>query len=152
MTVTDFEDDSKLLARLAGLAARIDSVPAEVIAAARGSFTWRTVDLELAELMYDSAEERELVGVRSESDGRHLTFATGDLTVEMEISTSGALVGQIVPPQPAAIDIRHRSSTTVLAADHLGRFQSAGLPRGPMSMRCRPESGAPAITTDWLLI
>ena len=157
MTVTDFEDDSRLLARLAEVAGRIDPVPAGVVAAASGSFTWRTVDFELAELVYDSVGEdsvgeRELVGVRSESDGRQLSFAAREITVEMEISSGGGMVGQIVPPQPAAIQIRHRSSTTTLAADHLGRFQAAGLPSGPMSMRCRPESGAPSIATDWVLV
>jgi len=152
MTMTDLEDDDQLLARLTGLARRIDPVPSEVVAAATGSFAWRTIDLELAELVYDSAEEPDLVGVRSEGGGRHLTFATDTVTVEMEIGEAGGVVGQLVPPQPAAIEIRHRSSTTALVADHLGRFQGPGVPSGPMSLRCRPDSGRGAIATDWLVI
>lgn len=152
MTVTDIETaDDQLLAQLAALTRRLDPVPEAVVAAARGSFSWRTVDQELAELVFDSAEEGELVGVRSEGDGRHLTFQGGGLTLEMEVSVGGGLVGQVVPPQPAAIEVRHRSSTTVLVADHLGRF-AAAVPSGPMSLRCRPESGPGAVASDWIVI
>lgn len=153
MTVTDLEAaDDQLLARLAALTRRLDPVPPAVAAAARGSFSWRTVDLELAELVFDSAEDGELVGVRSEGDGRHLTFQGGDLTLEMEVSVGRGLVGQVVPPQPAAIEVRHRFSTTVLVADHLGRFGTTALPSGPMSLHCRPESGLGAVASDWIVI
>ena len=37
-------------------------MPRHVLAAARGAFTWRTIDQELADLVFDSATE--LTGVR----------------------------------------------------------------------------------------
>ena len=39
-----------------------DPVPEHVLAAARGAWTWRTIDQELADLVFDSATE--LSGVR----------------------------------------------------------------------------------------
>ena len=49
-----------------------------VLAAARGSFTWRTIDAELAELAYDSALDTErLTAVRSADTARLLTFPKG---------------------------------------------------------------------------
>ena len=42
------------------------------VAGARAAWTWRTIDEELAELVFDSAAE--LTGVRSEDTARQLTF------------------------------------------------------------------------------
>lgn len=151
MTPTDLEADEQLLARLARFAGAVDPVPAEVVAAASGSYAWRTVGAELAELVYDSDDERELVGVRSDGDARQLTFQGAGLTLEVEVAPGGSLVGQLVPPQPAAIEVRHGSTSTTLRADHLGRFAGAGMPAGPLSVWCRPQSGGTAIATDWLL-
>ncbi|MGH9155309.1 MAG: hypothetical protein ACRD1K_05585 [Acidimicrobiales bacterium] len=152
MTMTLIQDDDQLLARLAGLTRRIDPVPSEVTEAARGSYAWRTLDLDLAELLYDSCDEGELVGVRSGGDSRQLTFQGAGMTVEMEVSLGGGLVGQIVPPQPAGIEVRHGSSVTALVADHLGRFATTKVPPGPVSLHVRPDSGARAVATDWLVI
>ena len=49
-----FEDQS-LLAEVRAAAAEHDPVPADVVAAAKASFTWRSIDAELAELIEDSA-------------------------------------------------------------------------------------------------
>ena len=68
MTPTDDE-----LLELVGRALRIaEPVPDRVIAGARAAWTWRTIDEELAELVFDSAVE--LTGVRSEDTARQLTF------------------------------------------------------------------------------
>ena len=41
----------------------IEPVPADVVAAAKASFTWRTIDAELAELTFDSVADTDaLVG------------------------------------------------------------------------------------------
>jgi len=44
-----------------------------VIEGARAAWTWRTIDQELAELVFDSAGE--LTGVRSEDTARQLTYS-----------------------------------------------------------------------------
>src|SRR5262245_16021611 len=61
-----------------------DAVPAEVVSAAKESFTWRTIDAELAALSYDSVLTGELAGTRGQLDTRTLSFEFGPLTVEVE--------------------------------------------------------------------
>ena len=62
---TDPNDDA--LEELLGAALRpADPVPRHVVAAARGAFTWRTIDQELADLVFDSATE--LTGVRDHEE------------------------------------------------------------------------------------
>ena len=68
MTVSDDE-----LLALVGRALRAaEPVPDRVLTGARAAWTWRTIDEELAELVFDSAAE--LTGVRSEDTARQLTF------------------------------------------------------------------------------
>ena len=68
--MTGSEDE---LLELVGRALRAaEPVPDHVIAGARAAWTWRTIDEELAELVFDSAAE--LTGVRSEDTARQLTF------------------------------------------------------------------------------
>ena len=68
MTPTDDQ-----LLDLVGRALRTaEPVPDRVVAGARAAWTWRTIDQELAELVFDSAVE--LTGVRSEDTARQLTF------------------------------------------------------------------------------
>ena len=63
-------DDDRLLDALRGAAGRVDPVPPAVLDGARQTFTWRTIDAELAELGMESAmdsphdEERMLDELR----------------------------------------------------------------------------------------
>lgn len=154
MTVDYSNDDLELLSRLAQVAQRVDPVPSAVLAAAKASFTWRTVDDELAELTYDSTMLPALAGVRSNGNGdaRQLSFEAPGLVVEMELSEGRRLVGQVVPPQPASIELRHPGGAIAVEADHLGRFAVADVPAGPVSLRCQGRTGSAAITTDWLVV
>ncbi len=155
MTDDELESDEEVLARLAGLAARVDPVPADVAAAARASLAWARVASELAELVYDSAvDEGELVGVRGNGT-RQLTFEGPGLTVEIEVAAGGGrLVGQIVPPQAARIEVRHLGGSLAVDADELGRFSAERVSPGPVSLRCRagdPDAWPPT-ATDWVAI
>ncbi len=94
MSVSD--DD---LLELVGRALRAaDPVPDRVIEGARAAWTWRTIDEELAELVFDSAAE--LTGVRSEDTARQLTFRAPGMEIEVMIvdEASRRIVGQLVPP------------------------------------------------------
>ena len=124
-------EDEELLAALRTEVGRRDPVPPVVDDAARAAFTWRTIDAELAELEYDSqTESEELAGVRSVDTGpRLLSFVSGPLTVEVQVTGSGAhrsLVGQVDPGAAVAVEIRTPSSVTEVVADDLGRFQVQG--------------------------
>ena len=89
-----------------------DAVPDEVVAAAKASFTWRTIDAELAELSYDSLLVGELAGTRGEAETRTLSFEFGAVGIEIEVETDGPsrrLVGQIAPGVPESIEVHHVS-------------------------------------------
>jgi hypothetical protein len=152
--VTD-SDDTSLVDDLRRVVERADPVPERVLEGARGSLTWRTIDAELAELAYDSMlEARGESLVRNAETHRALTFEAPGLSVEVEVGASGAgrrLVGQLVPPQPAAIEIRHPGGTIPVEADDLGRFSADGVPAGPVSLVCRRPAGG-AVATAWLVL
>ena len=85
-----------------------DPVPAAVVEAARASFTWRSVDEELAELLSDSAD-LALTGVRGTGD-RRLSFEAPQLVIEFVLvpgPRGSRLEGQLAPPGPARIEVRH---------------------------------------------
>jgi len=137
--------------RLAAVVVSRDSVPPDVVAAAKASFAWRTVDDELADLVYDSADSRgPLVGVRG-SSARQLTFERDDLAVELEVAggSPASFVGQVVPPQRVRIEIRHLDGSMFASTDDLGRFDVAAAPAGPVSLRFELQSGK-RVATTWV--
>jgi hypothetical protein len=148
--------DAALLADLRALVERADPVPADLVAAARGSLTWRTIDEELAELAFDSSVDG-LVGTRAHSTAtapRQLSFEAGTAAVEVELA-DGRLVGQLVPPGPARVELHHATGSTSTRADDLGRFSfdvgvfalpGAGTP-GPW--RLRVDGDAFRLVTAW---
>jgi hypothetical protein len=149
----DERDDDELEEELRRLAGRVDPVPPELLRAAAGAFTWRDIDAELAELVFDSlldADEAALV--RGSPDRRLVSFAAGGLTIDVEVTATGparTVMGQIVPARRGQIDLRRSGDTVTIEADELGRFRSGPLPPGPLSLRLRTEDGAPVVT-DWL--
>jgi hypothetical protein len=146
--------DEELAERLRAAAHSADAVPAEVVAAAKACFTWRTIDAELAELSFDSYDD-ELVGVRGAGPTRSLTFERGDTVVELELeeSTGGTrrLTGQVSPVPVAAIELHQvgRADPVALAADQYGRFRAENVAAGPFRLLCR-FADAPVMFTDWV--
>jgi hypothetical protein len=150
--------DAALLQRFRELAKRADPVPAHVADAARASLDWRRIDAELAELTYDMAMDPErMAAVRGDDGPRALTFETSGLTIEVEVMRVGEtrrLLGQIVPPQPAAVELRHAGGRVTVDADRQGRFSVRGFPGGLVSLRCRVDSQpAPRVVeTGWIVV
>jgi hypothetical protein len=141
--------------RLRSLVLENDPVPAEVIASARASFALRSIDDELASLVYDSMTDGDLfAGVRSGTRAvRQLSFEAGELVLEMEVTGARYLVGQVVPPQVAVIELRHRGGTTNVETDELGCFHFRAVPEGPVSFRCCPaRPAAPPVATSWITL
>lgn len=144
--------DVVLLAELRLLAAALDPVPPEAVAAARSAIAWRTMDAELAELTADTSLEPRLAGVRGGAAPVMLTFESPELTVEVEVTEDhGArrLLGQLVPPAAGEVEVRHGGGRSVVAADEVGRFSAFDLASGPLSLRCRV--GTRVVETDWFL-
>jgi hypothetical protein len=152
------EPDDELEAELRRLAADREPVPAELRQAAMDAFSWRDIDAEIAELVYDSLLDADAASlVRGPAEQRLVSFAAGGVTIDLEVTSAGpgrAVMGQIVPPQRATVDIRHRQDTVTVKADDLGRFRSGPLPPGPASLRLRPPPGAAglAVVTDWIAL
>jgi len=149
-------DDDAFLDELRALASEGDPVPERVLAAARGSFTWRTIDAELAELAYDSAlDTGQLATVRSAETVRLLTFETPELTIELEVTAVEGrrrILGQLVPAAPGTIELRHAGGLLELEADAQGRFTADGVEPGPISLRWRRDEPGGAVTTEWVAI
>ena len=151
----EVEADARLLETLRSVVLRADPVPAEVEDAARGAFAWRTIDADLAELTYDSLlDDDRLAGVRSADAPRTLTFEGPAFSVEIEVAEEGSrrrLLGQLVPPAPASIEVRHSGGLLQLGADEVGRFSAAGVAPGPVRLRCRVEGAdGPPLDTAWV--
>jgi hypothetical protein len=149
-----FGTDEELLAELRE-AGRLDPVPPEAVAAAKAAFLWRTIDEELAELTYDSVfDDQLLAGVRSTAPTRFLTFESPNLTVDLEAEVVGErrrLIGQLAPPQRGHVEVRHGGGAVTVEADDLGRFIADDVAPGPVSLRCRAQSGA-TVSTEWVLV
>jgi len=150
--------DRELLAILRDMIEETDPVPAALAAAARASFTWRTVDAELAELTSDSALDG--AAVRSTRAPRMLTFTAGETTLVVEVAPLAAdpqaerrLLGQLVAPRPAEVEVRHGTGSLTVSADEFGRFLAEPVPAGPVSLACRfAAAGEPSIVTSWVSV
>ncbi|MEO3809094.1 hypothetical protein ABGB17_08855 [Sphaerisporangium sp. B11E5] len=142
--------DDALERELREAAAVLDPVPPEVLQAAVEAFTMRAVDDELAALAFDS-----LAGagtVRGDDGPRVAAFHTGEAGVDVEITVSGAgarVVGQLIPPGAAEVEVRGRRPVTV-TADAMGRFACDHVAPGPFSLRCRV--GDLTLVTEWITI
>jgi hypothetical protein len=146
--MTDPDDD--LLAELRRIAARVDPVPDDVVAAAKSAIAWRTIDAELLELVDDAP----LAGVRGGGDvATLLSFRGPGLAVEIEILVVGRrrrIDGQLVPGQPGRVEVHQRAGRVEVAADEAGRFSAGDLAPGPVSLRCQAPAGH-WVETDWFL-
>lgn len=148
--------DTALLSELRALAVEHDPVPLAAIAAARSAIAWRMIDDRLAALTDDSSIGSRLVGVRGASTPTTLTFDGPRLSVEIEVievAEEGGdrrrLLGQLIPPGPGWVDVRHRDGTATVPADQVGRFSAADVAPGPVSLRC--SAGSATVETDWFL-
>lgn len=148
-------DDDLTLERLAGMAAQLDPPPPQVTAAAMDAYIWRSVDAELADLVYDSwLDDRPLAGVRAAGGPRRLRFDSADCTVEVEFESKGAgpgqLTGQVVPPQEGTVEVRNAEQHLSVPVDQLGRFMVERLPPGHVSLRYQATDGFSA-ETAWII-
>jgi hypothetical protein len=143
----DTEADDSLLQDLRLAAGILDPVPAELRQLAVEAYALHDLDARLAELTFDSLVDA--IPVRGAADPpRMLTFHSGDVTVDVEVTSHG-LMGQVLPPQPASIEVLSgpRAGAS-LVADDMGRFISEVAPAGPFALRLR--AGGEVVVTEWL--
>ncbi len=140
-------DHDRLEEELREATAILDPVPAELRRIAIEAYALHDLDARIAELTFDSLVDA--IPVRGAVDvPRMLTFHSGGLTVDVEVTADG-LLGQLLPPQSAAIEVLHGPrATAVLTADDMGRFSCDAPPTGPFALRLR--TGGESVVTEWL--
>ena len=145
--------DADLLAEVGAAVTAHDPVPDDVLAAARASLTWLHVDAELAELVEDSLMTTS--GVRSDN-GRALVFESPVASIVLEVEGVGAarrLLGQIVTPRAASVQLRHPGGRVDVEADDLGRFTADAVPAGRVSLSFHfHDGGQRDLVTSWVTI
>lgn len=139
-------DDDALEELLRQAAARYDPVPPHLILSALEAYTLSSMDAELAELTFDSLTEAAAVRGPGDGQPRLLTFSGAGLTLDLEI-WSGRVVGQIMPPQPAEVELLGPARVTV-SADALGRFAYDRASVGRFALRCSTPDAQ--IVTEWV--
>jgi hypothetical protein len=148
-------DDAELLAALRQAFAARRAVPPEFVQAGQAAFAWHNIDAELAQLTYDSTLRTEdAVPTRAEEEAaiRVLTFTSAEagLQIELEVQED-ALAGQILPMQPAAIEVQTRTGTQQpISADEVGCFWITPIPSEDFRLRCRPVRGNAEVITVWV--
>jgi hypothetical protein len=95
--------------------------------------------------------------VRGSPGRRQLSFRASGLTIELEITGTGddrRLTGQLIPRQPAVVDIRHAGGVITVEADELGRFSAEAVPPDQVSLRSRlgPATDQSSVVTGWVTI
>src|SRR3712207_3518062 len=93
------DNDDALLALLGeALSGARHSDNHALLEGARAAYSFRTMDEELASLVYDSLLEPESVaGGRALERARTVVFETDNVSIEIEIRPTG-MIGQVVPP------------------------------------------------------
>ncbi|GIH05624.1 hypothetical protein Rhe02_36910 [Rhizocola hellebori] len=150
------DDDDELIGELSQAAELADPVPPYLVDAGIAAYTFRTIDAELAALVFDSAAAGSDQLVRSERPARMLSFETADLSIELEIIPQGEiihLVGQILPPAVVQIDVRQPDLVSTGSTDGLGRFSLILPTPGPFQLSL-PYAAAHggAMVTEWISV
>jgi len=162
-SMRSLDDDEDLVTDLRRLAAEVDPVPGEVLAAAHAAIGTRDLDRELAELVADSAAADDPASafepVRNGATGtqyrRLLSFARDDIQVDLEVSEHGDridLIGQFsgASTQDCALEYADGANQE-LDVDGLGRFLVSGVRRGALRARFSTVAGA-RMATAWVTI
>ena len=146
-------DDERLLVALGEAMKARQAVPSWFVETGKNAYAWHNIDAELAQLTYDSNEDRrETAVVRSETASvRSLTFTSAHLTMELEVAESSAL-GQIIPPRSGTLEIHTKAGAiTTTEIDEIGCFAVDPIPDSPFRLRCRTADGADVLT-GWIVL
>lgn len=144
-------DDDELMTMLGEVLAPELTVPPQVLSAARQAFVWRRIDEELAELLFDSADEPVAAGLRGGAAPRQVSYASSDLLIECELG-SDTLVGQLLPADAGRLELLTPTGRRrAVEVDPRGRFVVEPVPSGPIRLCCGSPSRS-LVLTPWLLV
>lgn len=146
----------QLAAELREVYDAVDPVPPEVLAVASGALAWRSIDVDLAALVADSADtDDRLAGVRDGGGPRLVTFEADGVVIEVEVAETGdtrRLLGQVIPAATASVVVETPAAIKAVDVDALGRFSATGVRRGPVRLTCTLRDGDHHVVTSWLAI
>lgn len=144
-----WHDNESLFVALRDALREAEDVPPRFIEAGKAAFAWHNIDAELADLTYDSsvAAAEPVAAMRAQDASlRALTYATTELTIEVEITTD-AVLGQLLPPQAGTASSYVVSGPVVeTPVDDLGFFAIRPVPGRPFRLRCVTVSGLDIVT------
>lgn len=147
------QSNQALFARLAQIADEIDPVPRLAYELGHAAFELRRLDSELAELIRDSAVDREsLAGVRGELNVRLLSFEAADLDIDLQVVPQAgrrSVLGQVVG---TVTDVRMETAEGIVTAavDPHGRFQVDDVAAGRMRLHVAADGGV--YVTSWVTV
>jgi len=122
--------------------------PAGAVAVALGAPDLVRLREELADLEYDSLIDDALLVRSSDQHWRSASFSFGDATLDIEIlDDERTVVGLLLPPEPAEVEIRQFDANYLVNTDDSGRFRCVIAP-GPVQLRIRRHEAE--IVTAWL--
>jgi hypothetical protein len=148
----DEMDADPTLDRLRSVASVADPVPELVMESARAAFSLRRIDAEIAELLHDSAVDADLVLVRGPSDARMLSFAVGEVAVEMQLTeTQPGFFSLLafVTGASGEVKVEHSGGVLVAVLDDAGRLLVDDIPAGRLRLDLVADDGT-AVTTSWI--
>jgi hypothetical protein len=144
------ENDDQLLGRLGVLFDRLDPPPPAVAVAASALFGLRRLDEELAELVRDSAEESDrLLAVRGQGEVRLISFETGAITVELQVTERGRardLVAQISGAAVVGAEVETAAGRLAVPIED-SLFAADNVPAGLLRLRLRLAAGRDLVTS-----
>lgn len=150
----DASDDA-LLERLRRVLAVVDPVPDSVVRMAQAAFETRDLDAQLAALVADtSTRARDVALVRTSGLApRRLSFEVGETALDLELlpTRSGLrLQGLLVGGSQGPVVVEHVGGVVEAEVDDLGRFESAGLPPGPIRLRWVDARGRATVSESFV--
>ena len=147
-------EDAALLAQLRATLDEVDPVPPLVLEAARAAFGLRRLDAELAELVRDSAEERAgLIAVRGDGNVRLISFETGLVTVELQVTERGMvrdLVAEVSGTALASAEVETPGLRHPTVRDD-SMISADAVPSGLLRLHLRTIEGHDLVTS-WVRV
>ncbi len=145
------DDDYRLLDDLRSDPLIVDPIPSHLHDFALAALSTRSLDVELAELLHDSANQHLIAGVRSATeDARYLKFRCTGITAEIQIDSGQALGHVEGDRQNLGVRVVASNHQTTALVDVDGSFVLHDLAEGPIRFELIRGDRTFAIT-EWIL-
>jgi hypothetical protein len=132
-----------------------EPLPEHLVRQAEASYTWRTFDAELLELLVDSASD-ELAVVREQQLQRFMVFGAGERGVHFECSwipgRGFELAGFVVPAGAYQVRAEQPPDELVVETDGSGQFRLAAARAETTRLTIRAQSGPELMVTPWFVL